>query len=324
MMFVLLGLAVTLAAFAAATVLASAALAALWRAVLWAAGQGPAVGRARLLFMLRLLPVTLSVLAAGVLALAAWVRFEPRQTNESLGAPLAAAAGLALALVVVAGRRGLRAWRAGRALSRQWTAAGTRVHLPGIALPTYRIAHPWPVVCVVGAIRPRLFVAETVLDACTPDELASVLAHERGHVAAHDNLKRLVARFLPDVVSWIPAGRALEREWETASEAAADARAAAALPGGSLDLAAALLRVARLAAGGAWVELPARALLDGGSVAPRVERLLSNDAAARATGRMLAVWAVLLALPLVLLAASRDASVLKTVQQAAEVLVKAR
>jgi len=324
MTYALLGLAVTLAAFAAATVAASAALAALWRAALWAAGRGPAVGRARLLYALRLLPVALGALAAGALALAAWVRFEPRQTGESLGAPLAAAAALALALMVVAARRGLRAWRAGRALSREWTAAGTRVHLPGVALPTYRIVHPWPVVCVVGVVRPRLFVAETVLDACTPDELASVLAHERGHVASHDNLKRLLARFLPDVVSWIPAGRALEREWESASEAAADARAAAARPGGSLDLAAALLRVARLAAGGAWSELPARALLDGGSVAPRVRRLLSDEAGARGRGRTLAVWAVVLALPLALLVASRDTSVLETVQQAAEVLVKAR
>jgi Zn-dependent protease with chaperone function len=180
------------------------------------------------------------------------------------------------------------------------------------------------VVCVVGAFRPRLFVAETVLQACTPEELASVLAHESGHVASRDNLKRLVAKFLPDALPWIPAGRALDKAWETASEAAADARAVATRPGGSLDLASALLRVARLATAGSWGELPARALFDGESVAPRVQRLLSDEAAAPATARMLAVWGVLLALPAALLAASQDPAILRTVQQVAEALVQAR
>ena len=177
---------------------------------------------------------------------------------------------------------------------------------------------------MVGALRPRLFVAENVLEACTPEELASVVTHEAGHVAAHDNLKRLAARFLPDVLPWLPAGRALDRAWESASEAAADARAAAARPTGSLDLAAALLRVARLARGGAWVELPARALLDGGSVAPRVERLLSDDADADSRARLLAAWALVLALPAAFLAASRTPSVLAAVHRVAETLVQAR
>jgi beta-lactamase regulating signal transducer with metallopeptidase domain len=201
---------------------------------------------------------------------------------------------------------------------------GRRVRLPGIALPTYRIAHRWPVVCVVGTLRPRLFVAETVLESCTADELASVLAHETGHVDARDNLKRLLLRMLPDVLPWIPSGRALEKAWETASEAAADARAAGARPGAALDLAAALVRVARLAASGAWVELPARALLDGGSVAPRVQRLLEEDAAPVGRARLLAAWAVLLAVPAALLLFSSEPSVLRTVQQATELLVQAR
>jgi beta-lactamase regulating signal transducer with metallopeptidase domain len=196
--------------------------------------------------------------------------------------------------------------------------------VPGIALPTYRIAPRWPVVCVVGVLRPRLFVAEAVLDACTPEELGSVLAHESGHVAARDNLKRLAAKFLPDVLPWIPAGRALDKAWETAAEAAADARAAAARPGGSLDLASALLRVARLARGGTPIELPAPALLDGGGVAPRVERLLTDEPQAGGRGRLFAAWALVLALPAAFLAVARDPSVLSAVHRLAETLVQAR
>jgi beta-lactamase regulating signal transducer with metallopeptidase domain len=324
MTFALLGIAVALVAFMAAAVVASGALAVLWPAALSAAGRAPVVVRARLLYALRLLPAALGAIAALALASAAWLRFEPRRTAETPGLWLVIASSAGLALILLALVRGVRAWRAGRALERQWTAAGTAVRLPGVSLPVYRIVHPWPVVCVVGTLRPRLFVAEKVLDACTPEELASVLAHEAGHVTAHDNLKRLLAKFLPDVLHWIPAGRALDRAWESAAEAAADARAAAARPGGSLDLAAALLRVARLATAGPWAPLPARALFDGASVAPRVERLLSDEADAPSTVRMVAVWACVLAVPAVLLAASLDPSVLRIVHQAAEALVKAR
>jgi bla regulator protein blaR1 len=324
MTFALLGIAVALVAFTAAVVVASGALAVLWPAALSAAGRAPAVVRARLLFALRLLPAALGAIAALALASAAWLRFEPRHTSETPGVLLTTVSGAGLTLILLALLRGVRAWRAGRALERQWTADGTPVQVPGVALPTYRIVHPWPVVCVVGTLRPRLFVAEKVLDACTPDELASVLAHEAGHVTARDNLKRLAAKFLPDVMPWIPAGRALDKAWESAAEAAADARAAAARPGGSLDLAAALLRVARLATAGAWVPVPARALFDGASVGPRVERLLSDEADAPSTARQLAVWGCVLAVPAALLAASLDPAVLRIVQRAAETLVQAR
>jgi len=163
-----------------------------------------------------------------------------------------------------------------------------------------------------------------VLQSCTREELSSVLAHEVGHVAARDNLKRLVFKLLPDVVSALPSGRALEKQWEGASEAAADARAAGTRPGAALDLAAALVRVARLAARGTWVPLPARALLDGASVAPRVERLLEAGPAPRGRARLALAWAALLALPVAVLLASEQPSVLRGVHQAAELVVHAR
>ena len=323
-MYAVLGVCVALAAFAAATLLASVALAAAWPAFAWMAGRAPAAARARLLLTLRALPAAIGAIAATALASRAWLAFEPRQPPESLGAPLLAVAAAGLLLLMVAGRRAWRSWRAGRDLSRRWMSEGRAVELPGVALPSYRIAHPWPVVCVVGTLRPRLFVAEAVLQSCTRDELASVLAHESGHVAARDNLKRLLLKVLPDVLPWISSGRALDKAWETASEAAADARAAGARPGAGLDLAAALVRVARLAASGAWVELPARALLDGGSVAPRVKRLLEEDPAPTGRPRLAVAWALLLALPAALLLSSHEPSVLRTVQQAAEILVQAR
>jgi Zn-dependent protease with chaperone function len=323
-MFALLGGSVALAGFAAVTLIASVVLAAAWPAFARIVGRAPASARARLLLALRSSPAVFGAVAATALVSRAWLGFEPAPAPESLGAPLAAAAVLGLVLLLLAAKRGWRSWRAGRDLARRWTAEGTPVRLAGVALPSYRIAHAWPVVCVVGTLRPRLFVADTVLESCTPDELASVLAHEAGHVSARDNLKRLLLKVQPDFLAWLPSGRALEKAWENASEAAADARVAGLRPGAGLDLAAALIRVARLAAAGAWVEIPARALLDGGNVAPRVERLLEEDPAPTGRARLLAAWAVLLAVPLALLLSSQEPSVLRAVHQATELLVQAR
>jgi hypothetical protein len=323
-MFAVLGACVALAAFAAATVATSVLLAASWPAFDRIAGRAPAAARARLLFALRSTPAAIGAIVATVLASRAWLGFEPRNARESLGAPLAAVAGLGLLLLLVAASRAWRSWRAGRDLARRWSSEGRPVQLPGVAVPGYRIAHPWPVVCVVGTLRPRLFVADSVLASCTPEELASVLAHEAGHVAARDNFKRLFVKLLPDVLSWMPSGRALEKAWEGACEAAADARAAGARPGAALDLAAALVRVARLAGRGAWTPLPARALLDDASVAPRVERLLEEGPAPAGRARLLAAWTVLLAVPAALLVSSYEPDVLRAVHQAAEILVKAR
>jgi len=100
--------------------------------------------------------------------------------------------------------------------------------------------------------------------------------------------------------------------------------AAPAQPQGYSAAAQRVIARARLATGGSWVELPARALLDGASVAPRVQRLLSDETDVPASLRMLAVWACVLAVPAAVLAASLEPSVLRIVQQAAETLVQAR
>ena len=47
-------------------------------------------------------------------------------------------------------------------------------------------------VAVVGAFRPRLFIADHVFESLTAEELAATIAHEYGHLAAHDNFKRVV------------------------------------------------------------------------------------------------------------------------------------
>src|SRR5205823_5089341 len=93
------------------------------------------------------------------------------------------------------------------------------------------------------------------------------------HVSARDNLKRLLIRACPDVFG---APCALDRAWTAAAEEAADARAAAERPAARLDLAQALIHVARLAV----PEVPAlvSAFYLGGSIDARVRRLVDLPA----------------------------------------------
>ena len=98
---------------------------------------------------------------------------------------------------------------------------------------------------MVGAIRPRLFIADHVLESLSEEELAAAIAHEYGHLAAHDNFKRSVMRVSRAALLLIPCGRSLDRAWSEASESAADEYAAQQSSLVALNLASALVRIAQ-------------------------------------------------------------------------------
>jgi beta-lactamase regulating signal transducer with metallopeptidase domain len=100
-----------------------------------------------------------------------------------------------------------------------------------------------------------------------------MVRHECAHVGGRDNLKRLLVLVSPAI-----ALAALERAWTQAVEEAADAAAAAARPGLGLELAHALIHVARLAPVPHAPEL-ASAFYRGGSIESRVRRLVADESA---------------------------------------------
>jgi beta-lactamase regulating signal transducer with metallopeptidase domain len=161
------------------------------------------------------------------------------------------------------------------------------VSLPGVSAPALVIDSAFPVVAVAGLVRPRLLIAKTVLDACSPEELRAILAHEQGHIDRRDNLRRLMLGAIPDVLAWLPLARRIQTAWLEAAEDAADDMAEALGSEGRAVLAQALLRVARLAPGAAPVSLPASALYRGESLDRRIRRLLAPAAHAPAAG---AAW----------------------------------
>lgn len=290
MVYELLGISLALAALLTLNALVTLGASALWRWLLarrtlcW-----PAEARANLIFALRALPLMAASGCVLFLLIPAYVIHEPRHTNEEIGPTLtllasASAIGISLAIV-----RGLSAWLATRRLVGDWMRHAESVVLPNAGVPSYVLRHKFPLVAVIGIFRPRLFVASKVLETLSPEELAAAVAHEGGHLRAQDNLKRAALRVCHDVLSIVPCGRLLDRAWSQATEAAADEHASRAGGRVALDLASALIKIARLVPAGGRPAIPAGAFINGADeegVEARVRRLLQLATSDVSAGRV--------------------------------------
>lgn len=272
MTFALRLVVILLAAFGFTSIVGSIALALLWRPP-----AGSADTRARALFHARLTP-TIGALAATVLAASAFVRFEPRETDERTGWVLTLFALVALGVLVTTSIRLVRAKRATRQSVRAWMTSAVTTRFNGIDVPVHVVATAFPVVAIVGLFRQRLLIARSVLEGCHRDEMKAILAHESWHLHRHDNIRRAVFSAAPDVLGWLPLSRRLSELWQIAAEESADDAAARTGPAGRVQLAEALVRVARVdAEHRSECSLPATALYrgeSGESIEQRVRRML--------------------------------------------------
>lgn len=290
-MFYLLGTCLALAALLAFNAAASLAASLLWRAVRGPAQNWSARTRARFLFNLRTVPLFGSAVCVAALLLPAYVIHEPTHGVEPVSAKLALLAGVSALGILVALWRGLRIWHATRRLVKDWMLRAEPVGVAGLRIPAYSFPHRFPVVAVVGALRPRLFIARRVFESLSEEELAAVVAHESGHLSMRDNLKHPLMRACGDALTIMPVGRALNRAWKEEAEAAADEYAARERGAeGTLSLASALIKLGRLVPVGARPTMPAGAFLIEGTeegIAGRVRRLveLAETGAARDAAR---------------------------------------
>lgn len=278
-MFELLGLALLLAALLTFNSLASLVIAAFWRVAGHATDNWTAATRARLLFSLRTLPALLALLFVALLLVPSYLAYEPRHTTESVSLKLGLLAVLSAAGLAVSIVRGIATHRATANLTSDWLQQGTPIEIEGIEIEAYRINHPFPLIGIVGFLRPRLFIATQVLELLTPEEIAAAIAHENGHLTARDNLKRGLLQACRDALLIIPSGRLLDKSWSEASEEAADENAARQGNTVALDLASALVKIARTIPLGARPTMPAGVFLLGDEetkgIKSRVRRLIA-------------------------------------------------
>jgi beta-lactamase regulating signal transducer with metallopeptidase domain len=141
-----------------------------------------------------------------------------------------------------------------------------------------------PLIGVIGAWRPRVLTAERVISVCSRDEFRQVVAHEAAHISTRDNLKLMLLVGCPDALALTALGATLIHRWRREVEFAADQRAAGDDPQKRLELAAALIKVARLGDAGLSARHALRMSVALDDVEGRIRQLL---APARATSARL-------------------------------------
>jgi len=214
----------------------------------------PARHAARFLLAMRWLPVAAGLFIVSVVCIPSYLSLEPDGAVEELGVVGLFAALAAIALWLMSIVRGIRILvRTRRAVEAGGGECG-------------------PLLAAVGFLRGRTVVSPLIRQALTEEQLEVALDHERAHCDAHDNLRRLALAFTPALLPGVRGFSALEREWSRFTEFAADDEAVQGDPNRALNLASALVKVARM---GTLRAPLMSSLLEGDHLSERVDRLLN-------------------------------------------------
>ena len=249
--------------------------------------DGVSAREAGALALFRLMPAGAAVALTLLVLGPGYFEHEQRGEAEGSGIALLVMAAGGLAIILWSGFRLTRAVRRAAVLRRAWLAQAAPIDLPGAGMPAYALDLPFPLVAVLGIVRPTLFVSRVVLDTCSESEMAAIIEHERAHVARRDNAVRLLMDAAPDLLGPTRVPAAVAAAWHRAVEQRADDGARR-----RLDLASALVKIARAATAAPGVaraaapalDLPASALYRGESatlIGDRVRRLVEGRTDAR-------------------------------------------
>jgi beta-lactamase regulating signal transducer with metallopeptidase domain len=136
--------------------------------------------------------------------------------------------------------------------------------------------------------------ARSVIEACSAAELAVIVAHERGHLSSRDNLKRLLIACAPDALRWTAIHRRIAAAWSDAAEDAADDAATLGDAAARIDLAALLIKIARLTPSPAWPAATVSPFVEPNGLDRRVRRLLEDAVTPTPVGSRRATASLLL------------------------------
>jgi len=273
-MFALRGIAVSFSIFILLYSALSLAVCGVWRNLRLGTQRHSARRCADLLFILRTIPLLVATAATFALAVPSFLLLEPRAVNEPIGV-LPVILGLCGMGTLLAGiwKAAAALLRASRTVARWSSDTGVigvgRVHSMD-SISVLRISGAAPPLTAAGILRPRVWLSRAAEFVLSERELLSALRHEVVHVRRRDNLRKLILRLIA-----FPGMVELESTWREATEMAAD-DAAVSSASEALDLAAAVIKLSRLAPLEAPAELTT-ALVNSPaeSVNARVERLIA-------------------------------------------------
>ena len=276
---------VALAAYAMLNVAASIVVALAWRFGLARRQFSSPVVRARRLLWLRAMPSLAPALLTVGIVTPAFAIFEPDRPSEIAGPAVMALALAASIQIAVSLGIALAAALRTRAAARAWLKGSVQLNVdPPAGVPAYVIDAVAPIVALVGAFRPKLVAARSVIDACTAAELAAIVAHERGHLSSRDNLKRLLIASAPDALRWTTVHQHIASAWNDAAEDAADDAATPGDAASRVDLAALLIKIARLTPRPVWPAATVSPFVEPSGLDRRVRRLLAGQDAVTSGG----------------------------------------
>jgi Zn-dependent protease with chaperone function len=278
-MFAARGISVSLSIFVLVYSVLSVAILCVWRRV-WVWGhQHSAKSCADLLFALRVAPLVVATGVTLVLAVPSFLLLEPRAVNESLGGPSVwlACSGMAVLLAgvwnaaaaLIRASRTIAHWSTGTSAI-ETSATGPNLIDSKKSVSVLRSSAGAPPLITAGIGRPSVWLSQAAEFVLTERELRSALRHEFVHVRRRDNLRKLILRLVA-----FPGMERLENAWREATEMTADDAAVSSISE-ALDLAAAVIKLSRLAA----LQPPAELITalvhsPAGSVNARVERLIA-------------------------------------------------
>ncbi len=278
-----------LACFFAIHLAASAAVALVSRRAVRMAERFKPRSAARALFLLRLFPLTISILAVIAICIPSYLWLEPASAQEQVGWMCAAAAALAFLLWLDSAGRFLYTTARSYRFILRWRREGRPERLGDAAAKAWVIHSDVPFLALAGILRPRLITSRGLLTTLSSGQLTAALRHEEAHRTSRDNLKRLIMHCAPGALPLVSPSRRIEQAWAKFAERAADDRAVSGDPARALLLAEALVRVARMA--GPQSALVAPLLADCSELHARVNRLLHPASSPPAANRRLHVFA---------------------------------
>jgi len=229
---------------------------------------------ARLLFFLRISPMSLTVFALLAFCIPSYLWLEPEATGERVGLVCFLMAALGGAIWIISISRVISAVRGTAQYLHQCEQKGRKIRVPGESSPALLLADKAPVLAVAGVLHPQLVISKTVLRGLNAEQRAAALRHESAHRVSRDNIKRFLILLSPDVVPFMRVFSALDHSWAKFTEWAADDQAVAGDSRRALSLASALVRVAKMGSRPKLSYLFSSLLRDNHELTERVDRLL--------------------------------------------------